>query len=200
MIHTSFPRNCVVFLWPCELTRSAIYGSQNFYSHKWPTVFSRRCKKENRAILRQTCVDHCILLLKHLSNHMRFIKNRLQTLFIDQLVRSKATCSFKTLLLQAKLRKLCIHADNCAWIFLVFSPNLRKGFSQNFHRFVISCMVDHTKRGHCLVSFFIDRITPLRNYWFLTTARRFDESNQLNQTLLITKIQTKIFVSSCLWL
>jgi hypothetical protein len=35
-------------------------------------------------------VDHCILLVNHLSNHTHFI----QTLFKDQLDRSKATCSF----------------------------------------------------------------------------------------------------------
>ena len=38
MIHTNLPRNCVVFLLLRELTRSAIYWSQNFDSHKWPTV------------------------------------------------------------------------------------------------------------------------------------------------------------------
>ena len=38
MIHTSLPRNCMVFLLLCELTRSAIYGSQKLDSHKWPTV------------------------------------------------------------------------------------------------------------------------------------------------------------------
>ena len=38
MIHTNLPRNCVFFPLLCELTRSAIYGSQKFDSHKWPTV------------------------------------------------------------------------------------------------------------------------------------------------------------------
>ena len=38
MIHTNLPRNCVVFLLLCKLTRSAIYGSQKFDSHKWSTV------------------------------------------------------------------------------------------------------------------------------------------------------------------
>ena len=38
MIHTSLPGNCVVFLLLWELTRSAIYGTQKFHSHKWPTV------------------------------------------------------------------------------------------------------------------------------------------------------------------
>ena len=38
MIHTSIDHNCTVFLLRRELTRPAIYGSQNFDSHKWPTV------------------------------------------------------------------------------------------------------------------------------------------------------------------
>ena len=38
------PRNCVVFFLPRQLTRSAIYGSQNFDSHKWPTVIVRDTK------------------------------------------------------------------------------------------------------------------------------------------------------------
>ena len=89
MIHTIFTRNCLVFLLPRRLTRSAIYGSQIFDSHKWPTV-------ENQAISRLICVDHCILLLNHLSNHKyAFYNKRLQTLFKDQLDRSKATCCFK---------------------------------------------------------------------------------------------------------
>ena len=46
-------------------------------------------------ISRQIRVDHCILLLKHLSNHNAFYNKRLQMLFKDQLDRSKATCSFK---------------------------------------------------------------------------------------------------------
>ena len=93
VIHTNMPRNCTVFLLPRRQTRSAIYGSQNFDSHKWPTVLVRTVKA-NLAISRQTCVDHCSLLLKHLSN-LAFYTKWLQTLFIDQLVRSKATCSFK---------------------------------------------------------------------------------------------------------
>ena len=38
MIHTNLPRNCMVFLLLCKLTWLAIYGSQKFDSHKWPTV------------------------------------------------------------------------------------------------------------------------------------------------------------------
>ena len=40
-------------------------------------------------------MDRYILLLKHLSDHMYFLTNGFQTLFIDQLARSKATCPFK---------------------------------------------------------------------------------------------------------
>ena len=38
MIHTNLPRNRVVFFLLCELTRSAIYVSKKFDSHKWTTV------------------------------------------------------------------------------------------------------------------------------------------------------------------
>ena len=40
-------------------------------------------------------MDHCILLLQHLSTHMHLITNGYRTPFKDQLDRSKATCSFK---------------------------------------------------------------------------------------------------------
>ena len=41
---------------------------------------SRWGNKENRAILRHVCVDHCILLLQHLSTQMHFITNRCKCL------------------------------------------------------------------------------------------------------------------------
>ena len=63
-----------------------------FDSIKWQTVLVRNVK-EKRAILIDTCVDHCILLLKHLSNHA-FDNKRFQTLVKDQLDRTKAMCSF----------------------------------------------------------------------------------------------------------
>ena len=74
MIYTNMPRNCVGFFLPRRLTRTTIYGSKSFDSHEWPTMLVRDVK-ENRAILSDTCVDHYILLLKHLSNHMHFITN-----------------------------------------------------------------------------------------------------------------------------
>ena len=74
MIHTNMPRMCTVFLLPCRLTLSAIMGVKFL-----TPINGRPCQfaqsKENHAISRQTCVNHCILLLKHLSNHMHFIRN-----------------------------------------------------------------------------------------------------------------------------
>ena len=55
MIHTNMPRNFTVFLLRCEQTRSAIYGSQNFDSHKWPTVLVRRVKGKPRNFEANLC-------------------------------------------------------------------------------------------------------------------------------------------------
>ena len=74
MINTNMPRNCVVFFLPRRQTRSAIYGSQIFDSHKWPTGLVRKVKGKPRNS-RQICVDHYILFLKDLSNHVHFITN-----------------------------------------------------------------------------------------------------------------------------
>ena len=41
-------------------------------------------------------MDRCILLFKHLSNHMQFITNGCKRFFIDQVVQSKAACSFNS--------------------------------------------------------------------------------------------------------
>ena len=73
MIHTNMSQNCTVFLIRCELTRSAILWSQNFYR-----------KKENRTILRDVCVDYYVLLLNYLSNHMHFITNASKHFSTDQ--------------------------------------------------------------------------------------------------------------------
>ena len=48
MIHTNMPRNFTVFLLRREETRSAIYGSQKFDSHKWPTVLVDEVKGKPR--------------------------------------------------------------------------------------------------------------------------------------------------------
>ena len=64
---------------------------------------SSHSKRKTTQFRGKFVMDHCILLLQHLSNHMHFIKKQLQTLFIYQLVRSKATCSFKFACLKPKL-------------------------------------------------------------------------------------------------
>ena len=51
--------------------------------------------KRKTAQLRGKLVWIIVFSFKHLSNHMHFIKTGYQTLWTDQLVRSKATCSFK---------------------------------------------------------------------------------------------------------
>ena len=74
MIQTSITRSSVVFLLPPRHTRSASNGSQVFDSHKWPTVLVRNVKEKKQALSRHNCVDHCILLLEHLSKHMHLKK------------------------------------------------------------------------------------------------------------------------------
>ena len=77
MTYTNIHRMCVVFLLHRRLTRSAICGSQIFAGH-FP-INGRPCffatLKENREIPRHVCVDHYILLLNYLSNHMHFKTN-----------------------------------------------------------------------------------------------------------------------------
>ena len=72
MIHTNMSQNCSVFLLPHRLTLSAIYGSQIFDSHKWPTVLVCKVKGKPRNFEANLCGS---LLLKHLSNHLHFITN-----------------------------------------------------------------------------------------------------------------------------
>ena len=100
MIHTSLPRNCVVFPLLCELTRLAIYGSQKFNSHKWPTLLVGEVK--GKPCNFEACL--CGSLYSTFTTSFypyAFYKKRLQTLFKDQLDRSKATCSFKVFIVLA---------------------------------------------------------------------------------------------------
>ena len=100
MIHTSITQNCTVFFLRRELSRSAIYGSQIFDSHKWPTVLVDEVKGK-------PCIFEACLCGSLYSTFTRsfypyaFYNKRLQTLFKDQLDRSKATCSFKSEVLRA---------------------------------------------------------------------------------------------------
>ena len=94
MIYTNLPRNCVVFLLLCALTRSAIYGRQTFDSHKWLTVFVDEVK--GKPPIFEACL--CGSLYSTFTTSFypyAFYNKRLKTLFKDQLDRSKATCSFK---------------------------------------------------------------------------------------------------------
>ena len=74
MVVKNMPRKRMVFLIRRELTRHAILWSQEFDSIKWPTLLVRKVKgKLHTFEARHVCVDHCNLLLKHLSNHFNFM-------------------------------------------------------------------------------------------------------------------------------
>jgi hypothetical protein len=98
MIHTNLPRNCVVFLLLCKLTRSAIYGSQKFDSHKWPTVLVDEVIRKTEQFW-----DMFVWIIVFyfynifLPTPDAFYNKPLQMPFKDQLDRSKATCSFQAI-------------------------------------------------------------------------------------------------------
>ena len=94
MIHTSITRNYVVFLLPSRQTQSVFYGSQVFDSHKWPTGFVRKVKGKTCNFEANVC-GSLYSTFKTSFYPYAFYNKRLQTLFKDQLHRSKATCSFK---------------------------------------------------------------------------------------------------------
>ena len=84
----------MVFL--CELTRSAIYmyGSKNFDSHKWLTELVDELKGKPCNL--EACLCWSLYSTFTISfQSYAFYNKRLQTLFKDQLDRSKALCSFK---------------------------------------------------------------------------------------------------------
>ena len=85
MIHTNMPRNCMVFLLPRRQTRSAIYGSQIFDSHKWPTVLVRKVKGKTHNFKANLC-ELLYSAFKISFQPYAFNNKRLQTHFIDQLV------------------------------------------------------------------------------------------------------------------
>jgi hypothetical protein len=77
------PRNCTFFL----LT-------QIFDSHKWPTVLVRTVKGKPQNFEANLCRSLYFTFTKSFQPYA-FYNKRLQTLFKDQLIRSKATCFFK---------------------------------------------------------------------------------------------------------
>ena len=78
--------------------------SQIFDSHKWPTVLVRRVKGKPRNFEANLC-GSLYSTFKTSFKPYAFCNKRIQMLFIDQLVRSKAMCSFKTIK-QTKVQKL----------------------------------------------------------------------------------------------
>ena len=81
------PQNCVVFLLPHRLTRLPIYGSKKVDSNKWPTVLIRDVKWK-------ACNFEWYLRGSLYSTFKTsFQPYTFHHFFIDQLVRSKATCS-----------------------------------------------------------------------------------------------------------
>ena len=93
MVHTNMPRNCTVFLLPRRLARSAIYGSQIFDSQKWPNMLVRKVKGKPRNFEANVC-GLLYSTFKTSFQSYAFYNKLLQTLYKDQLDRSKATCSF----------------------------------------------------------------------------------------------------------
>ena len=86
----------MVFLLPRRQTRSAIYWSQIFDSHKWPTVLVRKVKGKPRNFEANVC--ELLYYFLNIFLTIRIYNKRLQSLFKDQLDRSMATCSFKVTL------------------------------------------------------------------------------------------------------
>ena len=116
MIHTNLPRNCVVFLLLGELTRPAIYGGQTFDSYKWLTALVDKAK--GKPCNFEACLfGSSYSTFKTPFQPYAFHNKRLQMLFIDQLDRSKATCSFNISQIQRPI------------------------LSSNFHRFVTLCIL-----------------------------------------------------------
>ena len=108
MIRTSITQNCTVFFLRRELSQWAIYGSQNFDSHKWPTVLLDEVKRNPRNFEAYLCRSLCSTFTTSFEPYMHFITNGYKKLFIDQLDRSKATCSFNNIII-IKLKSFISH-------------------------------------------------------------------------------------------
>ena len=102
MIHTNMPRKCTVFLLPLWLTRSAIYESQIFDSHKWPTVLVHRVRGKPRNFKANLC-GSLYSTFKTSFYQYAFYNKWLQTLFVDQLVPIQGNVSFNPSVLWSQL-------------------------------------------------------------------------------------------------
>ena len=81
-----------------ELTRSAILKSQKLDSTKWRAVFIHDVYyKENHTLSRHICVEHYILLLKHLSNHIDFNTNGFRSFSLTNSTDPRQRVPLKTL-------------------------------------------------------------------------------------------------------
>ena len=84
MIHTKMPRNCTVFL-----IRRDLQGTPFCELIKWLTMLVRKVNGKPRNFKAYSCGSSTSFKLYAFQNR------RFQSLFMDQLVRSKATCPFK---------------------------------------------------------------------------------------------------------
>ena len=93
MIHTSITRNCVVFLLPRRLTRSAIYWSKKFDSHKWLTVLVDEVKGKLEILRRVFFLCGSLYYTFTTSFYPHAFYNKwFQTLFKDQLETDPRQC------------------------------------------------------------------------------------------------------------
>ena len=84
-------------------------------------------------------MDHCILILKH-PTIMHFITNGYKRFFIDQLVRSKATCLFK------EESPSYLHVDK------MYEPKASTLIFTNLHFRVLFSDINYFPIGYVLVS------------------------------------------------
>ena len=90
MIHTNMPRKWAVFLLPRRQTRSAIYGSQMFDAHKWPTVLVRKVKGKPRNFEANWCRS-----LYSTFTQQSQIKILLTWMYLTLLMKSFFLCCFR---------------------------------------------------------------------------------------------------------
>ena len=111
MIHTSITKKCTVFILRRELTRSATYPLY------WPTKFVGEVKGKPRNFEWYLCGSLYSTFKISVYSYSCYNK-QLQTLFKDQLDRSKATCSFNIhLFLLEHLNGWCsLDTDSYPWI------------------------------------------------------------------------------------
>ena len=125
MIHTNMPRKWAVFLLPRRQTRSAIYGSQMFDSHKWPTVLVRKVKGKPRNFEANWCRS-----LYSTFTQQSQIKILLTWMYLTLLMKSSffavfaKTQTLTVLLIQPRLKPGSIILPGCEPRMLCTQRNL----------------------------------------------------------------------------